>query len=45
MTQWLEKWIVMRLNSSVLWIPRDALARAECQIYTCSEEDIVEDWA
>lgn len=40
--QWLEKWIVMRLNSSVLRMPRDALARADCQLYTRSEEDIVE---
>lgn len=45
MIQWLEKWIVMRLHSSVLWIPRDALARAECQLCTRSEEDVVEDWA
>lgn len=32
----------MRLNSSVLRMPRDALARADCQLYTRSEEDIVE---
>lgn len=34
----------MRLNSSVLRIARDALARAERQLNTRSEEDVVENW-